>query len=91
MLGGVLNLSAGEAGGEWVLPLLQTCSLGRVRLRAGPTAPPNASQCIYLGTSFSILNTSFQLSFTAAPEYRVHPHFAEDQVKAQRGEVTWAK
>lgn len=39
MLGGVLKLSAGVAGGEWVFPLFQTCSPGRSVFRPGPLLP----------------------------------------------------
>lgn len=61
MLGGVLNLSAGVAGGQWVLPF--TCSRGRVSLRPGPLLPlmPLGAHTWALPSAFSTTHFSSAL------------------------------
>lgn len=62
----------------------------------GPTASPHVSGCTHAGTSSSPSPrlVSPQLVSASAPGYKeqcLYPHFAEDKVKTQRSEVTWAK
>ena len=85
---------AGAAGGERALPLFQTCQVGKgASLQGlGPTAPPHLLLLPPLGahTWPPVPPRSVLFQRYIGPRIQGAPIFVEDEVNAQRSEVTWS-
>lgn len=96
MLGGLLELEGrGSRRGVGSSFVLDPQPWWEVGLRAlGPLLPFVPLGVHTLALLLLLPKSLFQPSFTSAPGHSEQgwcSHFAEDKVKAQRGEATWAK